>query len=291
MSLSIVIPAKDEAAAIGTLLADIRRLHPDAELIVVDDGSTDDTARIAGQYATHVIRHLHPMGNGAAIKSGARRASGDILVTMDADGQHRAEDITRLVAPVAAGEADMIVGARDAAGHANAHRFAANTIYNWLASWMANYPIADLTSGMRASRRELFMRFLYLFPNGFSYPTTVTMAFLRSGFRVGYLPIPVQQRIGKSHIRLFRDGVRFLLIIFKIGSLYSPLKLFLPMSLAIFAVATAWYGYTYVNWGRFTNMSALLYSTSLLIFLMGLISEQITQLFYKDSERRQTDRS
>ncbi|MFP5441326.1 MAG: glycosyltransferase family 2 protein [Gammaproteobacteria bacterium] len=285
MSLSIVIPAKDEAAAIGTLLADIRRLHPDAELIVVDDGSTDDTALIAGRYATHVVRHLHPMGNGAAIKSGARRASGDILVTMDADGQHRAGDIARLVAPVAAGEADMIVGARSADGHANLHRFAANTIYNWLASWMANYPIADLTSGMRAARRDLFVRFLYLFPNGFSYPTTVTMAFLRSGFRVGYHPIAVQQRIGKSHIKLFRDGVRFLLIIFKIGSLYSPLKLFLPISLAVFAVATGWYGYTWLDDGRFTNMSALLYSTSLLIFLMGLISEQITQLFYKDVDR------
>lgn len=289
MTLSIVIPAKNEASSLVSLLPELRRLYPDAELIVVDDGSTDGTADVATAHASLVIRHLHPMGNGAAIKSGARRATGDVLVTMDADGQHRPEDIASLLAPVAAGDCDMMVGARDYAGHANRHRFAANTLYNWLASWMANYPIADLTSGMRAARRDLFMRFLYLFPNGFSYPTTVTMAFLRSGFRVGYHPISVQQRIGKSHIRLFRDGVRFLLIIFKIGSLYSPLKLFLPISLLVFAMASAWYGYTYTTDNRFTNMSALLYSTSLLIFLMGLISEQITQLFYKDSERRQTD--
>lgn len=286
MQLSIVIPAKNEAASLGSLLPAIRRLYPDAELIVVDDGSTDDTAALAGQHATAVIRHLHSMGNGAAIKAGARRATGDIIVTLDADGQHRPEDIAALLAPVVEGRSDMMVGARDYAGHASNHRFAANTLYNWLASWMANYPIADLTSGMRAARRDLFVRFLYLFPNGFSYPTTVTMAFLRSGFRVGYHPIAVQQRIGKSHIRLFRDGVRFLLIIFKIGSLYSPLKLFLPIALAVFAVASSYYGYTWFNDGRFTNMSALLYSTSLLIFLMGLISEQITQLFYKDVDRR-----
>lgn len=286
MQLSIVIPAKNEAPALATLLPAIRRLHPDAELIVVDDGSTDDTAAIAGAHASVVVRHQHSMGNGAAIKSGARRATGEILVTMDADGQHRPEDIAVLVAPIAASQSDMMVGARSAEGHAGVHRFAANTLYNWLASWMANYPIADLTSGMRACRRELFMRFLYLFPNGFSYPTTVTMAFLRSGFRVGYHPIPVQQRIGKSHIRPLRDGMRFLLIIFKIGSLYSPLKLFLPISAFVFAVASGYYGYTYFTDGRFTNMSALLYSTSLLIFLLGLVSEQITQLFYKDSDHR-----
>jgi glycosyltransferase involved in cell wall biosynthesis len=284
MTLSIVIPARNEAAAIGPLLEGIRRLHPAAELIVVDDGSDDDTAAIAARHATLVIRHPQAMGNGAAIKAGARRATGEVLVTMDGDGQHRPEDIATLVAPVAAGTLDMNVGARTWQGHAGAHRFAANTLYNWLASWMANYPIADLTSGMRACRRELFVRFLYLFPNGFSYPTTVTMAFLRCGFRVGYHPIAVQQRIGNSHIRLFRDGVRFLLIIFKIGSLYSPLKLFLPIALAVFAVASAWYGYTFLQYGRFTNMSALLYSTSLLIFLMGLVSEQITQLFYKDPD-------
>lgn len=284
MTLSIIIPAKNEAAALVTLLPTIRRLHPEAQLIVVDDGSTDDTANIAHTHASLVIRHPISLGNGAAIKAGARRATGDILVTLDADGQHRAEDIAQLIAPVAAGEFDMMVGARDYNGHAGAHRFAVNTFYNWLASYMANYPIADLTSGMRACRRELFMRFLYLFPNGFSYPTTVTMAFLRCGFRVGYQAIPVQKRIGKSHIRLFRDGVRFLLIIFKIGSLYSPLKLFLPISAFVFAIATAYYAYTWFNTGQFTNMSALLYTTALLIFLLGLVSEQITQLFYKDSD-------
>lgn len=285
MTLSIIIPAKNEAGSLAILLPAIRQLHPDAQLIVIDDGSTDDTAHVARAHATLLIQHPVSMGNGAAIKSGARRATGDILVTMDADGQHRPEDIAQLVTPVAAGELDMMVGARDYNGHAGTHRFAANTFYNWLASYMANFPIADLTSGMRACRRELFMRFLYLFPNGFSYPTTVTMAFLRSGYRVGYQTIPVQQRIGKGHIRLFRDGVRFLLIIFKIGSLYSPLKLFLPIAMLAFAIASGWYGYTFYKNSQFTNMSALLYTTSLLIFLMGLISEQITQLFYKDSDK------
>lgn len=281
MQLSIVIPAKNEAASLGSLLPAIRRLYPDAELIVVDDGSSDDTAALASQHATAVIRHLHSMGNGAAIKSGARRATGDIIVTLDADGQHRPEDIAALLAPVVEGRSDMMVGARDYAGHASNHRFAANTLYNWLASWMANYPIADLTSGMRAARRDLFVRFLYLFPNGFSYPTTVTMAFLRSGFRVGYHPIAVQQRIGKSHIRLFRDGVRFLLIIFKIATLYSPLKLFAPVAAAFAALGLGWYSWTYFEEGRFTNMSALLLSAAVIVFLIGLVSEQITALTYK----------
>jgi hypothetical protein len=179
----------------------------------------------------------------------------------------------------------MVVGARTAADHAGLHRFAANSFYNWFASWMVGRPVPDLTSGLRVARAEKFRRFLYLLPNGFSYPTTITMSFFRCGYPVAYLPVAVHRREGRSHIRLFRDGVRFLLIIFKIGTLYSPLKLLAPLSAAFFASGLGYYLYTYLAYHRFTNMSALLFVTSILIFVLGLLSEQITLLNFKDSDR------
>jgi hypothetical protein len=179
------------------------------------------------------------------------------------------------------GSFDMVVGARDMGGHASHRRWVANGVFNRLASWMTNQRVVDLTSGFRVARAELLREFVSLLPNSFSYPTTMTMSFFRSGYTVEYAPVEVQERIGESHIRPLRDGVRFLLIIFRIGTLYSPLKLFLPVSLFLFAMATALYGYTYFARGQFTNMSALLYTTSLLTFLIGLVSEQITNLMYQ----------
>jgi glycosyltransferase involved in cell wall biosynthesis len=203
---------------------------------------------------------------------------------MDGDGQHRPEDIPRLLAKLEEGY-DMVVGARvSRKSQASLHRAAANGFYNRFATWMTNHEVPDLTSGFRVVKANLFKRFLYLLPNGFSYPTTITMAFFRSGYSVAYEPIEVDKRIGKSHIRLWRDGVRFLLIIFKIGTLFSPLKLFLPISLAFFATGFGYYAYTFLSSGRFTNMSALLFITSVLVFLIGLVSEQITALMYRDRE-------
>jgi len=282
--LSIIIPAKNESAALGLFLESLREKFRDAEIIVVDDGSNDQTSDIITAAGCRVVRHPYSKGNGAAIKTGARHASGDILVFMDGDGQHRSNDIPRLLAKLDEGY-DMVVGARvSRKSQAGLHRAAANGFYNRFASWMSGHEVMDLTSGFRVVKASLFKRFLYLLPNGFSYPTTITMSFFRSGYSVAYEPIEVDKRIGKSHIRLWRDGVRFLLIIFKIGTLFSPLKLFLPISLAFFLTGCGYYLYTYLSSGRFTNMSALLFITSVLVFLIGLVSEQITSLMYRDRE-------
>lgn len=279
--LTIVLPAKNESGAIGSTLRRLRDLLPQAELIVVNDGSSDRTAAIAREAGAHVIDHPYSKGNGAAIKTGARAALGDVIVFMDADGQHDPADIFPILALIEQGH-DMAVGARQDGSQASVGRGLANGFYNRLASWMTGHKIEDLTSGFRAVRADKFREFLYLLPNGFSYPTTSTMAFFRAGYSVAYTPIHAAKRVGKSHIRLLRDGSRFLLIIFKIGTLFSPLKIFAPVALLMFMLASVWYGYTLYNFGRFTNMSALLYSGSVMVFLMGLISEQITALMYKD---------
>ena len=280
MNLTVILPAKNEADGLRKTLPRLREVQPGAEVIVVDDGSTDDTAAVAAAHGARVLSNPYPMGNGAAIKRGARAASGDIIVFMDADGQHDPDCISPLLARLDEGY-DMVVGARDWAGQAGAHRGAANAFYNWLASRMTGFAVKDLTSGFRAVRAARFREFLHLLPNGFSYPTTSTMAFFRSAYPVSYLPIPVARRIGKSHIRPLRDGVRFLLIIFKIATLYSPLKLFAPTALAFLFTGLGYYGYTYFAEGRFTNMSVLLFSAAVIVFLIGLVSEQITALTYR----------
>ena len=281
-SLSIVMPAKNESAAIAKVVSDARGVFPDAEILVVDDGSDDDTAQLAEEAGATVIRHPVSLGNGAAIKSGARVAGGELIAFMDSDGQHSAADFKPLIEKLDQGF-DMAVGARHSGGHANLGRLFANGFYNELASIMSGQKILDLTSGFRVARAELFKRFLYMLPNGFSYPTTITMAFLRSGFPVDFVPIEVEKRKGRSHIRPLRDGVRFLVIIFKIATLYSPLKIFVPISATFFASGLGYYAYTYFTSGRFTNMSMLIFSASVIIFLIGLISEQITSLTYSRS--------
>ena len=286
MRLSIVLPAKNESAAIGSTVAGIRQQYPDTaevEVLVVNDGSSDDTAAVAQAAGARVVHHPYSKGNGAAIKTGARAAQGEVLVFMDADGQHDPADIPRLLDQLRQGH-DMVVGARQKGSQASVGRGLANGLYNRLASWMTGHKVEDLTSGFRAVRADKFREFLYLLPNGFSYPTTSTMAFFRAGYSVAYIPIHAAKRIGKSHIRLLRDGTRFLLIIFKIGTLFSPLKIFAPVALLMFLLGTGWYGWTFFTLHRFTNMSALLYTGSVMTFMMGLISEQITALMYKDAK-------
>jgi len=277
--ISIVLPAKNEASALAELLPRLRTAQPDAEIIVVDDGSTDATSDTCRRFGVQVVRQPYSMGNGAAVKRGARSASGDVLVFMDADAQHDPAEITRLLARLDQGY-DMVVGARDWSGQAGVGRGIANAIYNRLASWMTGFHVRDLTSGFRAVRAGKFKEFLHLLPNGFSYPTTITMAFFRSAYAVAYEPIAVHARVGKSHIRPLRDGLRFLLIIFKIATLYSPLKLFVPASAVFFLLGCANYAYTYWHSARLTNMSTLMWSASVIVFLIGLISEQITSLTY-----------
>jgi glycosyltransferase involved in cell wall biosynthesis len=278
--LSIILPAKNEAPALAVLLPRVRAAHPQAQIIVVDDGSTDDTRSICAGSGVACLSSPYSMGNGAAIKRGARAAEADTLVFMDGDGQHDPADIARLLATLEQGY-DMVVGARDWSSQAGVGRGLANTFYNWLATRMTGHPVLDLTSGFRAVRADKFREFLHLLPNGFSYPTTSTMAFFRSAYPVAYVPIKAAQRVGKSHIKPLRDGLRFLLIIFKIATLYSPLKLFVPASAIFFLLGCANYAWTFMHEGRLTNGSTLMWSAAVIVFLIGLVSEQITGLTYR----------
>jgi glycosyltransferase involved in cell wall biosynthesis len=279
-SLSIIIPAKNEEVSLDILLPRLKQTFPNAEIIVSNDGSTDNTEQVCKKYNVKVITNIYNLGNGGAIKAGARAATKDVLAFLDADGQHKPEDLQRLLHKYDEGYA-MVVGARDLGTHAGKRRLLGNVFYNWLASKVVGHKIPDLTSGLRVVTAKHFREFIHLLPNGFSYPTTITMAFFRNGYTVGYVPIKAAKRIGQSHLKITKDGLRFFLIIFKITTLYAPLKIFFPIS-AIFAISGLFnYGYTYITTDRFTNMSALLLIVSIIIFIMGLLSEQITVLMYK----------
>ena len=288
---SLVMPAKNEGPSLQKLLPKLIADYPKAEIIVVNDGSTDNTIEVCSQYPVKLITHPYSMGNGSAIKTGARNSSHDKIVFMDADGQHNPDDILRLIATMDEGY-EMVVGARQPSSHASLWRRLANASYNKLASMMTGHQVQDLTSGFRVARTRHFRKFLYLLPNGFSYPTTCTMAFFRSGMPVGYIPIQASQREGKSHIRPLRDGSRFFIIILKIGALFSPMRLFLPIAAALFSIGICYYIYTFASVGRFTNMSALLFTSSLLTFLIGILSEQVSSLHYKEAQEdvRRTSR-
>jgi glycosyltransferase involved in cell wall biosynthesis len=284
MSFSIVIPAKNEEQGLALFLPRLRALYPAAQIIVVNDGSTDATAQVCNVAGVTVLSQPYSKGNGAAIKAGAQAATGDYIVFMDGDGQHNPEDIALLLAKLAEGY-DLVVGARSGlASQASLARCSANAFYNRFASWMVGHRIHDLTSGFRAVNRRKFLSFLYLLPNGFSYPTTSTMAFFRAGYSVGFVPIEVNQRLGKSHINVLRDGVRFFLIIFKIGTLYSPLKVYFPLSVLLAGAGVLNYVAGAIGSGMFSFsiMSSLLLLAGLVVFLIGLLSEQLTNLQYKD---------
>ena len=285
-AVSIVIPVFNEAHVLGAVIEKIRALDlAQAEIIVIDDGSTDGSAEVALNAGASVIRHPYNIGNGAAVKSGIRAARGELIVLMDGDGQHKPEDIPKLLA--AASDYHMVVGARAKGSKLRLHRYVANVLYNLLASYVTRFKIQDLTSGFRLLNRRDALRFIDLLPNTFSYPTTLTLAFLRSGLTLKYVPIQTLYRSGQSKISLVTDGVRFLLIITKIATLFSPFRVFLPVSIVFFTAGLANYIYTYVTEHRFTNMSALMFTTAIIIFMLGLVSEQIALL---RMERQQSGR-
>ena len=276
MNVSIVIPAYNEEAVIGQTVTRIHSLYPDFETIVVDDGSTDNTAHNARDAGAKVFQHPYNIGNGAAVKTGIRKASGDLVVLMDGDGQHDPADIARLLEE--SDHYDLVVGARSASSQTSLGRRIANWFYNCLASYVAKFPIKDLTSGFRVFHKDTVLKYLYLFPNTFSYPTTSTLAYLRSGLTVKYVPIKAHRRVGKSKIRLLQDGAKFILIILRITTLFSPMRIFLPVSAFFFFTGLGRYVYTYWISRHFTNMSALLLSVGVMVFMLGLVSEQITQM-------------
>lgn len=282
-NISIIIPAHNEAESIGALVSTIRDRFRGAEIVVIDDGSTDDTARVAGAAGAIVHSHPYNIGNGAAVKNGIRIAEGEILVFLDGDGQHDPEDISDLLKYLP--EYDMVVGERSKGDQASIGRAFGNKMFNWLASYVAKFPIHDLTSGFRGIKSDIAHNFLHLLPNTYSYPTTLTLCVLRDGRSLKYVPVKMNKRsIGKSKISLFKDGVRFLMIIIKICTLFSPLRIFLPVSFLMFVLGSVNYLYSYITQNRFTNMSALLFITSVLIFMMGLISEQICQMRFERNE-------
>ena len=279
-NISIIIPAKNEAQGLKLFLPELRKLYPQYQIIVVDDGSNDDTAKIALECHCEVVTHPYSVGNGGAIKSGARAAKGDVFIFMDADGQHQPQTLLPLLNKYREGF-DMVVGARNRSSQANLFRWFGNTVYNKLASLIVGQQVLDLTSGLRVVNAKKFKEFLHLLPNGFSAPSTITLAFFRTGYTVAYEQIPVQQRLGKSHLRPITDGIRFFLILYKMTILYSPLKVFFPLAFLHLLAGIGNYAYTFYTQGRFTNMSALLLSAAVIIFLIGVVSEQITSLMYQ----------
>jgi glycosyltransferase involved in cell wall biosynthesis len=278
-AVSIVIPAFNEAAAIGNVVGLLRGAASWREIIVVDDGSSDATAECATAAGAFVVRHPYNKGNGAAVKSGIRRATGEFVLIIDADGQHPPEDALRIVSRL--GEYDLIVGARSGATQATSARRAGNNLLNWLAGYLTGRDIPDLTSGFRGARREHLREFLHLLPNGFSTPTTTTLAFIKAGYNVAFEPIEARQRAGQSKIKLARDGGRFLIIIFKIVTLFSPLRIFLPISIASFLVGAAYAMWTIALHSKIPNGAVLLILFSVIVFLVGLVSEQVSALRFE----------
>ena len=285
LKLSIILPAYNEADCIGSVIAEIKDRHPDSEIIIIDDGSSDDTAAEANKAGAIVYSHPYNIGNGAAVKSGIRAANGDVLVFMDGDGQHEPADIQRMLAFIP--EFDMVVGAREPGCQASYGRAIGNRIYNWLGTYVTKFKIEDLTSGLRAVKAPVARSFLHMLPNTYSYPTTITLGVLRSGWSIKYIPIQTCKRqTGTSNIRIFRDGVRFFMIITRVCTMYSPMRIFIPISFMLFMLGVIRYIYSFLMEGRFTNMSATLFVSSVIIFLMSLISEQICQMRYERRERK-----
>ena len=287
MQFTVLLPAYHEERVIGRVVADIRELYPDpaeVEVLVVDDGSKDGTAAAAAAAGARVVCHPYNKGNGAAIKTGIRAARGDVIVMMDADGQHNPPDIPRLLKPINEGY-DMIVGARGP-GSQKWYRLLANTIYNVLASYLTGFRVEDLTSGFRAIRRDLALQFCYLLPNTFSYPATLTMAVIKAGYSLKYVEIHAAERVGKSKIRLFRDGARFLLIMARIAMLFSPLKVFLPMGLLVFTPGFLYAIYKLFIRRPWTLPIVISVSVGVLIVMMGLLAEQIAMLRMQHIDER-----
>lgn len=276
---SIVIPAFNEAASIAHVVEALRAAAIWKEILVVDDGSSDDTAARAGAARARVVRHPYNKGNGAAVKTGIRAAGGEFVLIMDGDGQHKPADALKLVSRLDA--YDLVVGARRGRTQATLVRRLGNGALNALAGFLTERPIPDLTSGFRVARRDCLLEFVHLLPNGFSTPTTTTLAFIKAGYSVAFEPIDAEQRVGISKIRVGPDGLRFFLILLKVMTIFSPLRIFVPVSAASFLLGAAYAAWTIATQSHVTNSSVLLIMLSVVVFLVGLISEQISTLRFE----------
>ena len=280
--VSVIIPAMNEAAAIGPLVRDLAAAAPWREILVIDDGSTDQTGAQAAAAGARVIRHPYNKGNGAAVKTGVRQATGEYILIIDGDGQHNPADALRLVARL--GEYDLVVGARTGHTQANLIRRLGNGALNWLAAYLTERAIPDLTSGFRAATRAGLLGFLSLLPNGFSTPTTTTLCFIKAGYNVGFEPVAARPRVGTSKIRLSSDGPKFLLIVLRIITIFSPLRIFVPIAAVAFAIGAGYGIWTIATQRHVTNSSVLLVMLAVIVLLVGLVSEQISALRF--DERR-----
>ena len=289
--ISVLIPAFNEQGSIGALIEEVKAAGNWLEVVVIDDGSSDGTAEAAKAAGARVIRHPYNKGNGAAVKSAIREAKGELVLLMDADGQHDPEDIRKLIEPL--GEYDLVVGARDWSAQANVSRGLGNLVLARLASYLCGRKIPDLTSGFRAARRDRLQEFLHLLPNGFSYPTTSTLAFVRAGYNLRFVPIEGKQRTADSHskMRPWREGARFLVIILRMITLFSPLRIFLPIAATFFVLGLGYLVYTIITEVHVTNTSVLLLTASAVLFLFGLLSEQIAFLRFQPPPVATSDRA
>ena len=278
-SNSVVIPAYNEEASIGAVVEALAAGADWHEILVIDDGSDDGTAAAAHAAGAHVIQHPYNKGNGASVKTGIRQATGEFIVILDADGQHRGSLAPRLVARL--GEYDLVVGARSPQSQATIGRRLGNRLLAQLAGFLAGHPIPDLTSGFRAARTVCLREFLHLLPNGFSTPTTTTLAFLRSGYSVAFEPAEADVRTGRSKIRFTRDGVKFLLILLRVITIFSPLRGFTPMSVVALMLGIGYAVWTTITQSHVTNSSVLLIVLGVVVFLLGLVSEQISAMRFE----------
>ncbi|MAZ44620.1 MAG: glycosyl transferase [Legionellales bacterium] len=285
-AISFILPARNEAAALRIFLPELESAYPQHEIIVVDDGSEDDTVAVCKQTGVKCVSHPYPKGNGAALKTGARVARGDIFVFLDADGQHSVDSVKSLLNIYHEAEVDMVVGSRSVSGQASWFRAFGNFLYNAFASYIVGHKVKDLTSGCRVINAQYYRQFIHLLPNGFSAPSTITLAFFRSGLSVVYHPIEVSARIGRSHLRPIKDGLRFFIILYKLTILYSPLKVFLPIAFLHVLLGFIWWALRYNFTESLPHLSGVLFVAGVLVFLIGLVSEQITVLLYQPRKPR-----
>lgn len=282
-SLSIVIPAYNEGTTIGNIIAQVHELHPYAEVVVVDDCSSDNTALVASAAGANVISRPYNIGNGAGVKTGVRAATGDVVIIMDGDGQHNPADISRLLGHI--GRYDMVIGARSRAGQQNWIRWLGNSLINRLGSYLTGLKMEDLTSGFRAFRRDILLHYIHLLPNQFSWPTTSALAFAKAGYHVRFEPIAMQRRQGgRSHQKLLKNGLKFTIIIFRIISLFNPLRIFIPVMLLFILLSVVSYFLGVANDGNWlhlppTAMFCLI--AALFFFFFGLLAEMISALRFE----------